>query len=782
MDEEADRVLLSIEREIVIMKLIDHPNIMHLYDVWETSTDLYLILEYVEGGELFEFLERNGRLSTTDALNYFQQIIAAIEYCHKFNIAHRDLKPENLLLDKDGNIKVADFGMATWQKTNANGLLQTACGSPHYAAPEVIRGEGYDGSIADIWSCGVILFALLAARLPFDDEDVPTLLEKVSSGKFTFPASMDARAKDLITRMLERNPMRRITVPEIMKHSFYTMHKAKKVPSISPKLEEIARPLSSKAAVDPDIFGNLRTLWHGTSDEDIMAKLLNSERTWEKGVYHLLVQYRAKRLEDYDEKAEEMVRRASKRRSKRKANSSSSDRRNGRDIPPRCDPPTPQRARAAERLARVPEAVSDEDVAHSTARFLAPNGYRREPERVMAIDMEDDRTPTSAGFSVTTPRGFYSPLPGFGQSFDPSPISPNFPLTPVDPLLPSPHVVLDSEAPMSPLAPTSPIWNALNMSPPPVDVPHMQDEKVQHFFKQIMDQFNVMQAVTGSSPAGPMSPQLILSPPQPSHKFIHTIHTREAASHGDANDENENPSSIRPLNTRRSRPAPLSIYDNKENSSHFILDFEDEGEYASANSHAESRAALSDKRIQIVEPKGKLRRRKTISALDVSSDSAQPTTTAPPLSPAWFGNLFKLKPAVYALQSFHDADVTREECRRILSVMGVRAVLHSQGLGVLKCKMDEFADPGGVMSVMKAVRFRVEVQRADSAQAAAGIVTVLQLVQEKGALSTFKLIYGRLKKEWCLDAQKMSGTMDQQTDVSQSMRFAGFESDEIEVR
>lgn len=422
--------------------------------------------------------------------------------------------------------------------------------------------------------------------------------------------------------------------------------------------------------------------------------------------------------------------------------------------------------------------MSDESVTHSPARFLAPNGYRKNPERVMAIDMDDDRTPTSAGFSVTTPRGFYSPLPGFGQSFEPSPLTPNFPLTPVDPLMPSPHVNIDSDSPMSPLAPTSPIWSALNMSPPPADVPHMQDEKVQHFFKQIMDQFNVMQAASGNSPAGAMSPQLVLSPPQPSHKFIHTIHTREAASHGDENDENENPSEIRPLNTRRSRPAPLSIYEDKASSSHFILDFEDDDVHATED--MEPRAALSEKRIQIVEPKGKLRRRKTISALEVSSDSSQPTT-APPLSPAWFGNLFKLKPAVYALQSIHDADVTREECRRLLSVMGVRAVLHSQGLGVLKCKMDEFADPAGAMSVMKAVRFRVEVRRADSAQTAAGVVTVLQLVQEKGALSTFKLIYGRLKREWCLDTEKQ-GLRGQEMGGVESGRISDFGGSEIEIR
>jgi serine/threonine protein kinase len=146
-----DKVLLGIEREIVIMKLIDHPNVLNLYDVWETKTELYapflrifatelttsyLIMEYVPGGELFDYLVKRGRLPVSEALHYFQQIIHAVDYCHRFNICHRDLKPENLLLDKDKNIKVADFGMAAWEAGER--MLETSCGSPHYASPEIV--------------------------------------------------------------------------------------------------------------------------------------------------------------------------------------------------------------------------------------------------------------------------------------------------------------------------------------------------------------------------------------------------------------------------------------------------------------------------------------------------------------------------------------------------------------------------------------------------------------------------------------------------------------------
>ncbi|KAG1797549.1 kinase-like domain-containing protein [Suillus variegatus] len=263
--DSAEHILLSIEREIVIMKFIDHPNIMRLYDVWKTSS------------ELFYYLCNKGQLSTFEALGYFQKIISAIDYCHRLNIARRDLKPENLLMDQNKNIKVADFGMAAWQARSKNGLLQTACGSPHYAAPEVIMGKEYNGRASDIWSCGVNLFALLVGRLPFDDEDLPTLLDKIKSGKFDMPAGIDLLAKDLITKMLQKDVVKRITIPEIFAHPFYLSQKPKSVDASTPRLNDIARPLSDLEDIDQDILANLRTLWHDTSEEDIKASLKSSE-------------------------------------------------------------------------------------------------------------------------------------------------------------------------------------------------------------------------------------------------------------------------------------------------------------------------------------------------------------------------------------------------------------------------------------------------------------------------------------------------------------------------
>ncbi|KAG8744191.1 hypothetical protein FRC10_010657 [Ceratobasidium sp. 414] len=206
--EEADRILQSIEREIVIMKLIEHPNVLSLLDVWEAKGLLFVVMEYIDGGELFDYLVERGRLPVPEALHYFQQIMYAVAYCHQFRIAHRDLKPENILLDKDKNIKVADFGMAAFVPRDS--LLNTSCGSPHYASPEVVSGLAYSGNVSDVWSCGVILYALLAGRLPFDDEDIRGLLDKVREGKYVIPTDVPWPAQNLIRRMMEKDVERRI--------------------------------------------------------------------------------------------------------------------------------------------------------------------------------------------------------------------------------------------------------------------------------------------------------------------------------------------------------------------------------------------------------------------------------------------------------------------------------------------------------------------------------------------------------------------------------------------
>ncbi|ORZ22909.1 kinase-like domain-containing protein [Lobosporangium transversale] len=287
----------GIEREIAIMKLINHPHVIRLYDVYETEKELFLVMEYVSGGELFEYLVNKGRLDETEALRFFQQIIVGLAFCHKRKICHRDLKPENLLLDDRMNVKIADFGMASLQKTGR--LLETSCGSPHYASPEVVTGLKYDGSSSDIWSCGIILYALLTGHLPFDDENIRQLLSKVKSGKFYMPTDISSEARDLISRMLTVNPKRRITMQGVMTHPWFRMvnpdHNTLGEPAEDPKG---ARPFL-KEELDAEILLHIRWLFAPGPSHKIEEKMTNDEENLEKLFYQLLCQHKTELLENY---------------------------------------------------------------------------------------------------------------------------------------------------------------------------------------------------------------------------------------------------------------------------------------------------------------------------------------------------------------------------------------------------------------------------------------------------------------------------------------------------
>ncbi|XP_060174639.1 serine/threonine protein kinase OSK1-like isoform X3 [Lycium barbarum] len=167
----------KLRREIKIGSLFVHPHVIRLYEVIETPSDIYVVMEYVKSGELFDYIVQKGRLQEDEARHLFQQIIAGVEYCHRNRVVHRDLKPENLLLDARGNVKIADFGLSNIMRDGH--FLKTGCGSPNYAAPEVVSQKFYAGPEVDVWSCGVILYALLCGRLPFDDENIPNLFKKI---------------------------------------------------------------------------------------------------------------------------------------------------------------------------------------------------------------------------------------------------------------------------------------------------------------------------------------------------------------------------------------------------------------------------------------------------------------------------------------------------------------------------------------------------------------------------------------------------------------------------
>eukprot|EP00163_Fabomonas_tropica_P010413 TRINITY_DN2053_c0_g1_i3.p1 TRINITY_DN2053_c0_g1~~TRINITY_DN2053_c0_g1_i3.p1 ORF type:complete len:664 (-),score=124.87 TRINITY_DN2053_c0_g1_i3:442-2433(-) len=275
----------KVEREIAVMKVIDHPHVLRLFDVFETENHLFLVLEHVEGGELFDYLVGKGRLTPNEALGFFRQILSGLVYCHNCLICHRDLKPENLLLDSNKNIKIADFGFASLMRDDQ--LLETSCGSPHYASPEIVMGTKYNGTAADVWSCGVVLFALLTGKLPFDDDNIPRLLAKVKAGRFTMPAYLPPMLQDLLSHMLTVDPEKRITIPEILQHPWVRQGDG------GDFLDEEAmspldyHPFEPNEQLDAEIMGTLTTLGWGTPEE-CAPKLLSPEHNLEKVFYRLL--------------------------------------------------------------------------------------------------------------------------------------------------------------------------------------------------------------------------------------------------------------------------------------------------------------------------------------------------------------------------------------------------------------------------------------------------------------------------------------------------------------
>ncbi|EMD69128.1 hypothetical protein COCSADRAFT_340967 [Bipolaris sorokiniana ND90Pr] len=301
----------GLEREICIMKLLDHPNIVRLFDIWENRDELYLIMEFVEGGELFAYIQEQGGLIEIHAVHIFRQMIAALTYCHRINIHHRDLKPENILLDRDTmTVKLVDFGMAALQPVGKK--LTTPCGSPHYAAPEVIKTTSYDGAKADVWSCGVILFVLLTGAPPFnysgDDRYMKHLFRDIAQAKYVMPDNISKEAQDLIRKILVPDPKRRISLEEIWNHPFLRKYQQElNFLGNNAHLDHWTGPSPviaewtalDRATVNRDILRYLRTLWHSEKEESLIQKLISPESNQEKFFYAALRKYHADQLENY---------------------------------------------------------------------------------------------------------------------------------------------------------------------------------------------------------------------------------------------------------------------------------------------------------------------------------------------------------------------------------------------------------------------------------------------------------------------------------------------------
>ncbi|XP_064353129.1 serine/threonine-protein kinase SIK1 [Dromaius novaehollandiae] len=281
--------LEKIYREVQIMKLLNHPHIIKLYQVMETKDMLYIVTEFAKNGEMFDHLTSNGHLSENEARKKFWQILSAVEYCHSHHIVHRDLKTENLLLDSNMNIKLADFGFGNFYKSGEP--LSTWCGSPPYAAPEVFEGKEYEGPHLDIWSLGVVLYVLVCGSLPFDGPNLPTLRQRVLEGRFRIPYFMSEDCETLIRRMLVVDPTKRITISQIKQHKWMQADPSlQQQQSLSFSMQNYNSNLGD---YNEQVLGIMQTL--GIDRQRTVESLQNSSYNHFAAIYYLLLE----RLKEY---------------------------------------------------------------------------------------------------------------------------------------------------------------------------------------------------------------------------------------------------------------------------------------------------------------------------------------------------------------------------------------------------------------------------------------------------------------------------------------------------
>ena len=281
--QETDKA--RIEREIKILKVLRHSNIVHLYSVNQTSNSIYLVMEYVAGKELFDYIILKKRLQEMEACKFYQQILSGIEYLSKIRIVHRDLKPENLLLDQDKNIKIVDFGLSNMYPNNE--LLSTACGSPCYAAPEMIDGKKYIGYLVDIWSSGIVLYAMLCGYLPFEDSDNDILYSKILSGKFNIPNFVSEPAKDILRKILNVNPEKRYNIAQIKKHPWFNI--------INPQINMSEGLLLNKIVIpiDEDLVDKMGE--YDYNKDEIRKNILTNKHNHITITYYLLLKKKIKK-------------------------------------------------------------------------------------------------------------------------------------------------------------------------------------------------------------------------------------------------------------------------------------------------------------------------------------------------------------------------------------------------------------------------------------------------------------------------------------------------------
>ncbi|KAM0029883.1 putative protein kinase CAMK-CAMKL-CHK1 family [Helianthus debilis subsp. tardiflorus] len=283
-DQVKDQGMVEqIQREISATRLLRHPHIVELREVLATKSKIYYVMEYVSGGELFAKVARGGRVKEDVARKYFQQLISAVDFCHSRGVSHRDIKPENLLLNSNDDLKITDFGFSALpEQKRYDGLLHTQCGTPAYVAPEVLRKKGYDGAKADIWSCGVVLYVLLAGFLPFHDENIMNLYRKIFKAEYEFPPWFTAETRKLISKILMADPERRISIQGIQRVSWYRRGPPRQI-SFRLKTERVTPPDPAvgklkKSTSSPSFFNAFELISSMSSGFDLSTLFESKEK------------------------------------------------------------------------------------------------------------------------------------------------------------------------------------------------------------------------------------------------------------------------------------------------------------------------------------------------------------------------------------------------------------------------------------------------------------------------------------------------------------------------
>ncbi|KAJ0802450.1 putative protein kinase CAMK-CAMKL-CHK1 family [Helianthus annuus] len=283
-DQVKDQGMVDqIQREISATRLLRHPHIVELREVLATKSKIYYVMEYVSGGELFAKVARGGRVKEDVARKYFQQLISAVDFCHSRGVSHRDIKPENLLLNSNDDLKITDFGFSALpEQKRYDGLLHTQCGTPAYVAPEVLRKKGYDGAKADIWSCGVVLYVLLAGFLPFHDENIMNLYRKIFKAEYEFPPWFTAETRKLISKILMADPERRISIQGIQRVSWYRRGPPRQI-SFRLKTERVtpsdpAAGTLKKSTSSPSFFNAFELITSMSSGFDLSTLFESKEK------------------------------------------------------------------------------------------------------------------------------------------------------------------------------------------------------------------------------------------------------------------------------------------------------------------------------------------------------------------------------------------------------------------------------------------------------------------------------------------------------------------------